>query len=466
MLSVRQWKLVNNTYRKLKQLSWGTKMFKKLLLTSAFSLALLPGMGAANAADLGGDCCADLEERVATLEATTARKGNRKVSLTISGWVSQAIMIWDDGEESDVYQVSDTTDLSNNISFAGSAKINSDWSAGYHINVFFDSASALLVDQTNDDTGNGISVERANLWIKSETLGKITIGQQSATGDNVAILADFSGTLFPANNVIFDGAFFFLRPEGGTGLSGARWANIGFCNSVNLGIGSDCNGLRTNAVRYDSPTIAGFSVSASWGEDDKYEGAIKYNNKWQDLQVSVGVGYGITHGNEGVGARSEFFQVGAMVKHLPSNLWIYGSWDTEDTDGNAFSDGTQLYLKAGWSPKLNSLGTTHFWFEYGLIEDRHGNLASGANTCAAFSASGGNIGGACANAADATVNVTGSEITRLGAGIQQQIDAASMQIYAKWRMMEGEADFNDAGVAGSQDFEELHMFMAGGVIFF
>ncbi len=30
------------------------------------------------AADLGGDCCADLEERVAELEATTVRKGNRK----------------------------------------------------------------------------------------------------------------------------------------------------------------------------------------------------------------------------------------------------------------------------------------------------------------------------------------------------------------------------------------------------
>ena len=44
----------------------------------------------AYAADLGGDCCADLEERVAELEATTARKGNRKVSLTISGQVNKA----------------------------------------------------------------------------------------------------------------------------------------------------------------------------------------------------------------------------------------------------------------------------------------------------------------------------------------------------------------------------------------
>ena len=36
------------------------------------------------AADLGGDCCADLEERIAELEATTARKGNRKVKLEVS----------------------------------------------------------------------------------------------------------------------------------------------------------------------------------------------------------------------------------------------------------------------------------------------------------------------------------------------------------------------------------------------
>jgi hypothetical protein len=57
------------------------------------SLLALP----ASAADLGGDCCADLEERIAELEATTVRKGNRKVSLTVYGQVNQAVMFWDDG---------------------------------------------------------------------------------------------------------------------------------------------------------------------------------------------------------------------------------------------------------------------------------------------------------------------------------------------------------------------------------
>ena len=51
-------------------------------------------------ADLGGNCCADLEERIAELEATTARKGNRKVSLEVYGQVNEAIMLWNDGGES------------------------------------------------------------------------------------------------------------------------------------------------------------------------------------------------------------------------------------------------------------------------------------------------------------------------------------------------------------------------------
>ena len=60
---------------------------KKYGLSALAAAGLLAGGMAtgASAADLGGNCCADLEERIAELEATTARKGNRKVSLTITG---------------------------------------------------------------------------------------------------------------------------------------------------------------------------------------------------------------------------------------------------------------------------------------------------------------------------------------------------------------------------------------------
>ena len=77
------------------------------LLKSTSRLAILAATGMfvgglaltpAQAADLGGDCCADLEERVADLEATTARKGNRKVSLKIYGQVNRAMMWLDDSD--------------------------------------------------------------------------------------------------------------------------------------------------------------------------------------------------------------------------------------------------------------------------------------------------------------------------------------------------------------------------------
>ena len=78
---------------------------RKYSLSALVAAGLLAGgmsissSTSAFAADLGGNCCADLEERIAELEATTARKGNRKVSLTVSGWVGQQVMFWDDGGE-------------------------------------------------------------------------------------------------------------------------------------------------------------------------------------------------------------------------------------------------------------------------------------------------------------------------------------------------------------------------------
>src|SRR5262245_5283441 len=93
-------------------------------LTAAAMLAGGLSVSPAFAADLGGNCCADLEERVAELEATTARKGNRRVSLTISGQVTTAIMAWDNGQDNDVYVVDPPVVGGSFFSFTGSAKVN------------------------------------------------------------------------------------------------------------------------------------------------------------------------------------------------------------------------------------------------------------------------------------------------------------------------------------------------------
>ena len=92
---------------------------RKFSLSALVATGLLVGglsVGSASAADLGGNCCADLEERIAELEATTARKGNRKVSLTVSGWVGEQVLWWDDGAARGTYVGGLGTTLATNVS--------------------------------------------------------------------------------------------------------------------------------------------------------------------------------------------------------------------------------------------------------------------------------------------------------------------------------------------------------------
>ena len=57
------------------------------------------------------------------MEATTARKGNRKVSLTVSGWVGEQVMWWDDGAEQNVYVTGLGSTLASHFKFTGQATL-------------------------------------------------------------------------------------------------------------------------------------------------------------------------------------------------------------------------------------------------------------------------------------------------------------------------------------------------------
>jgi hypothetical protein len=248
----------------------------------------------AQAADLGGDCCADLEERVAELEATTVRKGNKKVSVTISGWVVKSMNVWDDGSE-DHFVVGDKDyDLGTRFAITGSATIAPGWSGGFNITVNTwancfsstglgnqadDLSACVGADRTSDvitpfrgNNYGGIATLYSYIYIKSDTWGTLNWGHLSPASDNPAVLADISGTVIESNGVFFEGSGFLIRPggrkiAGTTGLSGLAWADFLRCQGLGAGIGVDCWGVAQPAVRYDSPTWGGFRFEASYGKN-------------------------------------------------------------------------------------------------------------------------------------------------------------------------------------------------------
>ena len=78
-------------------------------------------------------------------------------------------------------------------------------------------------------------------FIKSDHLGKLGVGLQSSASDNAAILVDGSGSLVPANWVMFDYNGFLSATAHGTS-AGLNWQTLGgFCFGGG-GAGGDCFG--------------------------------------------------------------------------------------------------------------------------------------------------------------------------------------------------------------------------------
>jgi predicted porin len=368
------------------------------IMTSRLSLAALIAGGmmvatsSANAADLGGDCCADLEERVATLEATTARKGNRKVSLKIYGQVNQSLLIWDDGQNSDAYVV-DNDSSASRIGFKGKAKINNDWSAGYRIEIGVYSAESDRVDQDNDDgDGNRLDLRRSEMFIKSKTFGKVTWGLTSTALDGTT-KADLSGTHVVARNggLRYIEDFFIIDNTGAS--TNTRWGKI-FDGDTELD--------RDNVIRYETPTFAGFKVSASWGEDDQWSVAAFYKAKFDQFKIKAAIGYG--EEQEDLKDASEHFNGSASIMHTPTGIFVTGSAGEREfkSDGDVE---TFYQIKAGIQQKWNSLGKTTLYGEY-----VHGDTDD-----------------------------TG-EGDIYGFGVVQKVDAAAMELYAGFRHYEADLD--------------------------
>ena len=429
-----------------------SSQFAVIAAFSAFAWNAAP----ATAADLGGDCCADLEERIAELEATTARKGNRKVSLTISGWVNEAVFFWDDGSEKNVYVGTNSLEQSR-VKFSGEAKIASNWSAGYTLELGVTGHPSNQWDQAGPNSkgsgtsiDNGITVRKSNWWVKSKELGKLTVGLEGTATYHLLDDADATNTrnVSDAEAAMVAMARFQLR-SGGAGVNGLLWTDV--ARGVNNSTPGQ-NGRR-NIVRYDSPEFAGFVGTATWGEDDMWGLALTYKSTWfNDFKVLGKVGYEKTTDSNtspcSAAARldCEWWGAAATVMHEPTGLFVYGGYgeqrDDSELDLNPAANEIDRtwFIQAGIERKFFDLGKTTVFGEYR-------NDQAGSNLARSF---GGSF-------------VHDSDLDFWAAGLIQQISAADTLLYVVYRHADGETT-NNAGA--TVDLDAFDMVITGAKINF
>ena len=409
----------------------------------------------AYAADLGGDCCADLEERIAELEATAARKGNRKVSLTISGYVAEAITFWDDGGESNAYVHGLGPTQTTHVKFSGQAQIAPGWNAGYMLRLQNVDDNPFGSSQSKKVNTDGLNVQMSYWFLQSKDLGKLSVGKNAQAAKSAAMFTDQSGTQIISSYVLFDGAGFNLRRGNGT-LSNVTWGNLGFCHAQARPWGGDCNGIVMSGVRYDTPVFAGFSASASWGEDDFWEVAARYAGEVGGFKLAAAIGYSqisdealqpLVAPFTGYSKKdTNYFQVGGYAEHLATGLFVHTAYGHEDNSGTTILasgktplDGEHWTVKAGVRHKWTSLGATILWGEYTEYLDQLGPSALAAGA-------------------------TSSEFRKFGGGIAQELDGAAMTLWLKCRRQD--ADITAPAAANLANIKPLDMVTAGALINF
>ncbi|HMN36882.1 MAG TPA: porin [Hyphomicrobium sp.] len=248
------------------------------------------GPSPAASADLAASCCADLEERIAELEAASARTGTRKVSLVISGMITWPLMVWNDGAKSDAFIVTDEMKRPR-LRFAGEARIDADWSAGYVLEIGPHPDPFTPMDQHAFDGFDGAQEMRYAYWsLSSRQLGQLSMGLQSQSTDAITevSLANTSTVMTPGLPLMlgYVSHGFFMRRDADKVLTGLRFGDILLRGRTDIW----GEGHRWNVVRYDTPSLAGFTISASWGENDVSDVAVRYSGQSGRLKFAVGAG--------------------------------------------------------------------------------------------------------------------------------------------------------------------------------
>ncbi|HEX2841339.1 porin [Hyphomicrobium sp.] len=417
-------------------------------------------------------CCADLDARIAELEAAAAAKGNSKTALTLYGHVNQAVMAWNDGYERNAYFV--TNDASRTrIGLRGKSEINADLSAIFLLELGIRSANSKRSDQT--EITSGMHSRRAWWGAASKRLGTVQIGRVVTSLEEIteANLADTRrGAKY--SDVEDSGLGLRLRSETTPALSDVTWRRLLKHTGNQPGEGDAQMG-----IRYITPTISGFFASLAWGADDAWDASIQYLGDISDFTVEGRIGYGQSKdaGDEvsiqcvatnvpraPSDAECEMLGGSLSIMHRQTGLYgnVAGGWFEDHTASyasvfagiEAQSESTFFALEAGIQRPWLDMGATTLFGQYYRMD-------GGANARLAVPASD------AINSIGVDAGIASSTVTSWSVGITQDIEAANTKLYVFYRQYSADVTLAGSGIEQvSEPLENLDIVMSGAIVRF
>jgi hypothetical protein len=286
------------------------------------------------------------------------------VNLSLYGHINKAAMYVNNGDTSKWYAV-DNIDSQTRLGLRANVETMNSWNIGGRIEYGIVSNASSDVNQfnTNDATSNNFKLRWAEVSFKHDKYGKLSLGKGDSASNNSAEI-DLSGTTVASYASYSDMAGSSLWYDG---IPLSTLENLGLPSLTIGDVHNDFDGLsRTDRLRYDTPSFAGFSGAASANSGDAFDGALMYNRKFGETKLASAIAWA----NPGdIKPLVDNQYSGSISAMFPMGFNATFSAGGQDLEISNRDDPTNWYAKIGYQTKFYEAAVTSFSIDYGETKD-------------------------------------------------------------------------------------------------
>lgn len=292
--------------------------------------------------------------------------GDDRIKLSLSGQINRAMNLVNDGSTAKLYHV-DNNASNSRIRFTGSAQITDNLLLETRIETAISPDNSALVSQTNQSPDSFFNQRWAEISLQSKTLGKLSLGKGDTASKGTA-LQDLSRTDLVQYVGIVDiaGGMLFRKTGDRHDLTTIRVSNA-FSHRDGLG--------RQSRLRYDSPSLLGFTLAGSLVSEQRSDLALYWGGSGYGFKA-VGA---VAVANPRLSDSGMQYDGSFSLLHRASGLNLTVSGGIQKH--TVAKENTNLYVKLGWIANFTRLGYTAFGIDYA----NSGNMPSNNDRGHSFS---------------------------------------------------------------------------------